>query len=243
MFHDKFVYVENRLSLFANYKKVEEHRHFAKHILVADRPFLCVVDGEKYNPSAVFIQSNSNHYIDYKGDNPIFMMLVDETSSLSDRIDKLYLNGKNIGELPDEIYLESLKYLKGNKLKEMDEYLIHHLFDWKDGHRRIDDRIVEVINYIEEMETIPNHLFSQMAKKVSLSDSRFSHLFKEQVGVDFKNYLLTKKMEKTVMYTIIYKMSITEAAIHAGFSSSAHFATACKKHYGISLRDFINSQR
>ncbi len=84
-------------------------------------------------------------------------------------------------------------------------------------------------------DTVPQRLF--------LSKSRFLHLFKEEVGIDLKNYLLLKRMEKVYRAVIQKHMRITEAAIMAGFSSSSHFAEACKKHYGISLTDFMSAQK
>ncbi len=242
VFDSKVIRKANRLSLFANYKKVEEHRHFAKHILVADEPFLCVVEGKEYYLSSSFIQSNVNHSIDYKGKSPIFMMLIDETSSLSDSIDSKYLKGGFIESLPESIYSKSLEYLYGNNLKEMDCFLIENLFDLESLSKKLDARISDVIDYIEKEETIESDLFKKMVEMTSLSESRFSHLFKSEVGIDFKNYLLNKKIEKTVKYTLAEKMSITEASIMAGFSSSAHFSNACKSHFGISLSDFISFQ-
>ncbi len=242
MINDKVIHKANRLSLFANYKKVEEHRHFAKHILVADEPFLCIVEGKEYYLSSAFIQSNVNHLIDYKGNSPVFMMLIDETSSLSDSIDSKYLKGEVIASFPESIYSKSLEYLYDNNLKEMDQFLIDNLFNLESLSKKLDDRISEVIDYIEKEETIDSDLFRRMVEMTSLSESRFSHLFKSEVGIDFKNYLLNKKIEKTVKYTLVEKMSITEASIMAGFSSSAHFSNACKSHYGISLSDFINFQ-
>ncbi len=241
MFSNNILYSSNRLSLFAEYKNLEEHRHFAKHILLAGEPFLCVVNGQKHKVSAGFIQSNVRHSFEYNGASPIFMMLIDESSDLSDNIDKLYLKGAPIAELPKQIYMEALGYFNNRALKDLDEFLIDSLFDI-DIDRKIDHRIKEVIDMIEGLETLDKDLFKTMARKLALSESRFSHLFKSEVGVDFKNYSLLKKIEKTFKYVTIDNMSITRACINAGFSSSSHFSSACKNHFGISLSDFIRYQ-
>ena len=74
---------------------------------------------------------------------------------------------------------------------------------------------------------VANHIF--------LSEGRFSHLFKEQVGMTFSAYLIYQRMMKT--YTeIINGKSITEASIEAGFSSSTHFAETNKRIFGLSAR-------
>lgn len=72
-----------------------------------------------------------------------------------------------------------------------------------------------------------------VAKHVFLSEGRFSHLFKEQVGMTFAAYLIYQRVMKTYVETINGK-SITEASIEAGFSSSAHFAETSKRLFGLS---------
>lgn len=74
------------------------------------------------------------------------------------------------------------------------------------------------------------------AEFVCLSESRFSHLFREETGVAFSGYLLMQKMFYAYMQ-IAEGRSITEAAVAAGFSTPSHFATVNKKMFGITARD------
>ncbi len=242
MFENQIIYAKNRLSLFAEYKKVEEHKHFAKHILVADQPFVCTVENKKYVLPAAFIQSNTKHSFEYSGSSPVFMMLIDESSELSDNIDTVYLKEKSIAALPPDVYRGALTYVFNRKLKELDAFLIDMLFDVKTD-KKMDARIKKVLDFIDTTESLDSDLFKKMTTQAVLSESRFSHLFKSEVGVDFKNYVLLKKIEKTFNYVLQENMSITTACIKAGFSGSSHFSTACKSHFGISFRDFITSQK
>ncbi|MBR5590704.1 MAG: helix-turn-helix transcriptional regulator, partial [Anaerotignum sp.] len=75
-----------------------------------------------------------------------------------------------------------------------------------------------------------------VAEAVFLSESRFSHLFKEQVGMTFSAYLIYQRIMK--VYTqVLDGKSITEAALAAGFSGSSHFADVNRRVFGLSARN------
>ncbi len=237
----KVLHKKNRISFFASYEEPESHRHFAKHIIVAKEPFRCTVGDEVVLSNSVFIKSLEPHQIEYINNSEVFVMLIDGTSDISKVIDDVYLKGKKVEGLPRSIYQSVHKYITERDLAMLDAVLVDKLFSAYQGRTKMDPRIQDVVHYIETIDTIEAHLFKQMANMIFLSESRFSHLFKSEMGIDFKNYLLMKKFEKTYMYVIEDNMSITEASIKAGFSSSSHFATVCKKQFGISLRSFMNS--
>ncbi len=237
----RVLHSDNRICFFASYEEPEAHSHFAKHIIIGKEPFTCSVDGEAIVSRAVFIKSLTPHSIKYNDNSELFVMLIDETSDISKIIDDVYLKGKSVGSLPDNVYDAVTDYLLSGDLFKLDKVLIESLFGRYKMTKSVDDRIKVVTDYIESLETIETGLFRQMADMCYLSESRFSHLFKSEMGIDFKNYALMKKFEKAYMYVAKEGASITEASIKAGFSSPSHFATVCKKHFGISLRSFINS--
>ena len=81
-----------------------------------------------------------------------------------------------------------------------------------------------------------------LSEKLNLSKSRVSHIFKENIGISIKRYLVLEKMKKCYEY---FKTtgSITNASINAGFYSSSHFATTCKKMFGISFSELEKSKK
>ena len=74
----------------------------------------------------------------------------------------------------------------------------------------------------------------EVADSVYLSEGRFSHLFKEQVGMTFASYVIYQRILK-VYYDVFHGKSITEAAIESGFYSSGHFADVNRRIFGISF--------
>ena len=98
----------------------------------------------------------------------------------------------------------------------------------------MDERVEAALKYVRSNLREPLTC-SDVAKHVFLSEGRFSHLFKEQVGMTFAAYLIYQRVMKTYV-EIINGKSITEAAIEAGFSSSTHFAETSKRLFPINMR-------
>ncbi|NLO86193.1 MAG: helix-turn-helix domain-containing protein [Clostridiales bacterium] len=63
-------------------------------------------------------------------------------------------------------------------------------------------------------------------------------MFKEQVKISLSSYIVLIKMQKAAKY-VLYGESLTTAALHAGFSGSAHMASTCKRMFGIALSEIF----
>lgn len=77
----------------------------------------------------------------------------------------------------------------------------------------MDARIQEVLNTLHTMETITGDTVSGLFDTVCLSQSRLSHLFKQETGIPLSRYLALVKMRKGFEYFQEYG-SITEAAVY-----------------------------
>lgn len=94
----------------------------------------------------------------------------------------------------------------------------------------IDGRITEVLKILEQ-ENIDNIPVQEIAKRVSLSSSRLSHLFSSQLGIPIATYRIWIKLKR---FSLLMKntQSLTEAAHESGFYDSSHFANSFKKKFG-----------
>ena len=76
---------------------------------------------------------------------------------------------------------------------------------------------------------------ADVAKQLALSESRFLHLFREQMGVAWRPYLLWRRL-----LCAVRRMSqgcpATEAAHQAGFSDSAHLSRTFRSTFGMTIR-------
>lgn len=229
--------------MLAQYENPQMHRHFSKHILVSEQPFLCKTKTCEQMIKSAVIESNTWHAVTRRQDAKMLVFLIDEKSNLSHAIHETYLKEQDIVCLPQKIENGMIECLKHEDcLGRADAYLLAQLGQQETAQIPIDSRILEVTQLVEACESIDKSMYDTVPQRLCLSKSRFLHLFKEQMGIDFKNYLLLKKLEKTYGYVVEKGMTLTDAAILAGFSSASHFSAACKSHYGISFTDFLKAQ-
>lgn len=80
----------------------------------------------------------------------------------------------------------------------------------------IDKRISLALKVINDNDITNDNLLEKIIHKVNLSKSRFLHLFKDNIGISFKDFVLTKKFLKTWIY-LAQGENITDACIHGGF--------------------------
>ena len=74
---------------------------------------------------------------------------------------------------------------------------------------------------------------SDLAGWTSLSNSRARHLFKEETGGPFTQYLKWLKTMEAVKHACLSGSNLTETAHMAGFSDSAHLSRTFKEMFGL----------
>jgi AraC-like DNA-binding protein len=79
---------------------------------------------------------------------------------------------------------------------------------------------------------------AEVASQLALSESRFLHLFSEELGVSWRPYLLWRRIICAVQ-AMINSSSATDAAHLAGFSDSAHLSRTFRNNFGMTIRQAI----
>jgi len=77
---------------------------------------------------------------------------------------------------------------------------------------------------------------AEVAAGMGLSEGRFLHLFREQVGTAWRPYLLWRRLLCAVR-AMVAGESATTAAHHAGFADSAHLSRTFRATFGLSIRE------
>ncbi|MDX2322271.1 MAG: helix-turn-helix transcriptional regulator [Moritella sp.] len=75
-----------------------------------------------------------------------------------------------------------------------------------------------------------------VASELAISESRFLHLFRQEMGIAWRPYLLWRRLLCAVQ-AIEYGKNATESAYLAGFSDSAHLSRTFHNTFGMTLRD------
>lgn len=204
---------------------VDVHSHVAHQISISldDCPLkFTTVEGE-FEDYIVFLPSLKKHKFLSKTCENLTILIDDESSFHADLssvdLSKFRLDQINESEIK-RILLE-LGLLSDSKL---------------------DARIEEVIRIIQNEDNLESIKLVSMAKEVGLSQGRLIHLFKEEVGITFRKYIQWQKLKRAISLAS-NDLSITDLAVHAGFSDSSHFSKFFKSTFGISPKDIFNNSQ
>jgi AraC-like DNA-binding protein len=78
-----------------------------------------------------------------------------------------------------------------------------------------------------------NCKIDEIAQQVGLSPDRFRHLFKEELGITFKNYIKWQKIRRAFTLKLAnQEMTMTQIAHDSGFSDQAHMSRVIKENFG-----------
>jgi AraC-like DNA-binding protein len=97
--------------------------------------------------------------------------------------------------------------------------------------RRLDKRVTRVLAAIREADDLRISI-DTAAAMAFLSPSRFAHLFKQQVGLPFRHYMLWRKLARAML--VIGRVGTISAAAHeAGFADAAHLTRTFYQMFGL----------
>lgn len=99
----------------------------------------------------------------------------------------------------------------------------------------MDPRIERSLEEIDAADDLSVPL-EQVARAAGLSMGRFRHLFRAQIGMPLKSYLLWRKLQRAIE-SLASDNSLTRAAHIAGFADSAHLSRTFKRTFGLSPND------
>lgn len=229
---------QDYMIVIADYNAPKPHKHLASHIIISlGKEMNWQIENENVKCRGICINSNILHRGTVTEEGSI-VFLFTETSRYAASLNKKYLNDNSYAILDDNIVDKILKeYYEYNNNIEFPDAMILDIcgLDAKDSHG-YDKRIDDIIKYINDLGTIEHTIVDDLCKKLYISKSRLSHLFKEQTKMTLHSYLAFEKLRKTYGY-LSKGMNITDACLLAGFNSPSHCASTCKRMFGIALRD------
>ena len=94
-----------------------------------------------------------------------------------------------------------------------------------------DSRIQKVIQALNQD---PSRTLAELAHHCQISTSRLSHLFKDEIGINVKNYRLDCRLQIAAAMLVSTSMPIKEIAYTVGYRHSSSFVRAFKTHFGLS---------
>lgn len=97
--------------------------------------------------------------------------------------------------------------------------------------RKVDSRVLQCIEFIKTSE-IEDMNLEKAADFVSLSSGRLYHLFKQETGITFRQFIQHRKLVQS-MISLNKGHNFTEASHLGGFHDQPHFIKVFKKYFGI----------
>lgn len=196
-------------------------------------------DAEWQNFKSAIIAPGQLHAIDGQNRKLALIVLVPEAKAAQPLLP--ILSRKGLSRIPvsviqsflpifdefDQMSVESVESEKicrqmFEKIKNGDELL----------SAEMDKRISQSIKRLR-VEAETNFSVGEIAANVALSESRFSHLFTEQIGVSVRRYQLWLRLREALHLIAKDGGSLTDTAHEAGFSDSAHLTRTFRQMLGI----------
>lgn len=97
-----------------------------------------------------------------------------------------------------------------------------------------DSNIITAIEkYIQKNYTDPSMGLNKISDEFQISESYFSHMFKEKTGVNFSTYLESMRMSEASRLIKETDISLNELYLSVGYNNANTFRRAFKKVYGV----------
>jgi AraC-like DNA-binding protein len=233
--------VEDTIVVFRREIYAGPHQHHALQITmgIGDQ-FGAVVDGNVFWCKGLVINNDQLHQVLGQAEW-VVSLLINPESPFAKAVQGQLLMGEShqtfdfavddvIGELVDKsLSCEQVQVMNG-KIREA-------LAISSDVEYSIDPRIAEAIEMIRRLPE-KQIAMKDLSRHVHLSESRFGHLFREEIGIPLRRYLLWQRL-LMALETIACGENFTFAAHETGFTDSAHLGRTFYRMFGIRLSDMF----
>lgn len=103
------------------------------------------------------------------------------------------------------------------------------------GGKRLMDQVLTLIH--EEIAN-PDLGLEWLAERLNFSPHYIRQIFKQQVGENFSEYVIRRRMERAGTLLRASDMRVQDVAISCGYENQRYFASSFKKHYGMTPTEY-----
>ncbi len=111
-----------------------------------------------------------------------------------------------------------------------------------EGWNYYDKRISRIIAYLKQHDLDYEDMIKTFRTITHLSESRLSHLFKSNMGISMKKYLIWSKLKFTIKNHLNHKDDLFTALVKSGFYDQPHFSKSFKSMLGVKPSKAYNSR-
>lgn len=217
---------------------LEIHAHHAVQAAVSPvGPFEIVIEDETVRTRAVLIEADRPHRLDSLG-RDVAVFLIEPESVDAGRLRRGCLStcGHHVvGPATADPVAEMVAILNRSDVGcgEASRCFERMLELWGGGPEPPPARDERIDDAVALIRALPEKKISlgELASHVHLSESRFIHLFTEQVGIPPRRYLLWARL-MDALEASFRGDTLTGAAHNAGFADSAHLSRTFRRMFG-----------
>ncbi len=218
----------DRLALANQFASITTHHHATPAVVVGlERP-LEIVAGRRHASRAVLLAPGFSHAVESHGGSiAVFLLPPNAASPGMGSVQDLSLRWVELGRALVEDQLDGFDAIDALLRRERVET------------SAVDDRLARAI---EGMTSALHENLSvdQLAVLAGLSPSRLMSIARVQLGGSLRSFRRWLRMFE-VARAYVGGASLTAAAHHAGFASSAHLSAAAREHFGIRPSDVLHA--
>lgn len=97
--------------------------------------------------------------------------------------------------------------------------------------RKLDGRIAAAIDTLAALPSSHRASVTALAQGAGLSQSRLSHLFRDEIGVSVRSFRAWKRIRKSIALTANEPI-LLHAALDAGYADEPHYSRSMRKYFG-----------
>lgn len=110
------------------------------------------------------------------------------------------------------------------------------------GEKRVRREIRQILQYVSE-NLMRDISVADAAQLVNMSESRFAHLFKEETGTSFGEYINRQRMNQAAWLLNQTDLRVNEIAERIGVDNSNYFSAQFKKVFGKSPMEYRRGEK
>lgn len=225
------VYLDAGLILYVGPgAEADKHAHNAVQLVWSlDGPFELTTGGRREERSVALIPANTEHTLNAAG-HVIALLLVESHGARGVALDDLAKRQRSREPMIDAHMFPSQDLAAVDVAGWADRVL--EALGVSAGRSQITSVTRRAIAHIERgLDGVPR--VADVARSLSLSTSRLTHLFSSEVGIPFRRFVLWTRIKRAVASHQAGN-DLTAAAIAAGFSDAAHFSRTFRSMFGLS---------
>jgi AraC-like DNA-binding protein len=215
---------------------VHAHHSIQVHVATEGRVAIREAGGEWQEGGGTIVRADAEHAFDARGATGA-MLMVDPESSEGARLqrslpqDVTVVPAARLQRCVAELRAFMERPLEAMEVGDLVRHIVQALCPGGEPISRLDPRVRTVLDAIRRSEELRLSL-EDAAKLAHLSPGRLAHLFKEEVGLAFRRYLLWRKVNRAML--AIGRERTLAAAAHAGdFADAAHLTRTFHQMFGI----------